>query len=296
MPLLDVRRRAGYLFLGVTLAQIILISAQVQSKSGVPLLEAVTFGILAEVQRAGSAGVSLVQRAWSEYVGLRSVRRENERLREELAAVQLLAQEQRSLADRARGLEQLLDLREQVKISTIAARVIAGSAVQNFRTLTVDRGSRDGVKADMAVIAPAGVVGRVIVATPGAAKVQLLIDGNAGAGALIERSRAQAVAVGVGDRLLRLGDDRVQLQDDRLRLQYVPDSSDIVEGDVVVTSGIEGIFPKGFLIGRVDAVQKSGAGYKQIVVRPAVDFSRLEEVLIVLTASPGRIAPQDGQP
>jgi rod shape-determining protein MreC len=118
--------------------------------------------------------------------------------------------------------------------------------------------------------------------------VQLLIDGNAGAGALIERSRAQAVAVGMGERFLRLGDDRVRLQDDRLRLQYVPDSSDIAKGDAVVTSGIEGIFPKGFLLGHVDDVEKAGAGYKQITVRPAVDFTRLEEVLVVLTPPPAR--------
>lgn len=294
MAPLDIRQRAGYLFLGVTLAQIILISAQVQSKSGVPVLEALTFGVLAEVQRAGSAGVSFVQGTWSSYIGLREVRRDNEQLRKELADARLMAQEQRAASDRARGLEELLRLREEVKLSTIAARVIAGGAVQNFRTLTIDKGSRDGVAKDMAVIAPAGVVGRVILAGPGAAKVQLLIDGNAGAGALIERSRAQAVAVGVGDRWLRLGDDRVQLQDDRLRLQYVPDSSDIVVGDVVVTSGIEGIFPKGFLIGRVDAVQKSGAGYKQITVRPAVDFSRIEQVLIVTTPPPGQRAEQEG--
>jgi rod shape-determining protein MreC len=254
----------------------------------VPVLEEVTFGLFAEVQRAGSSAVSSVQRVWKGYVDLRGVREENERLKEELAAAQVRVQQQRALADRARGLEQLLKLRENLELETVAARVIAGAAEQNFRTLTIDKGSEDGVRADMAVIAPAGVVGRVIIPTARAAKVQLLIDGNAGAGALIERSRAQAVAVGIGDRFLRLGDDRVRLQDDRLRLQYVPDSSDIVEGDTVVTSGIEGIFPKGFLIGQVDDVEKAGAGYKQIMVRPAVDFTRLEEVLVILTPPPAR--------
>jgi rod shape-determining protein MreC len=288
VAILDIRQRAGYLFIGVTLAQIILISAQVQSKSGVPVLEAVTFGLFAEVQRAGSSAVSSVQRNGGGFVDLRGVSEENERLKKELAATQIRVQQQRALADRARGLEELLKLSENLELETMAARVIAGAAEQNFRTLTIDKGNLDGIRADMAVIAPAGVVGRVIIPSARAAKVQLLIDGNAGAGALIERSRAQAVAVGMGDRFLRLGDDRVRLQDDRLRLQYVPDSSDIAKGDAVVTSGIEGIFPKGFLIGHVDDVQKAGAGYKQITVRPAVDFTRLEEVLVVVTLPPAR--------
>jgi rod shape-determining protein MreC len=296
VAILDIRQRAGYLFIGVTLAQIILISAQVQSKSGVPVLEEVTFGLFAEVQRAGAFAVSSVQQIWKGYVDLRGVREENERLKGELAATQVRVQQQRALADRARGLEQLLKLSENLELETAAARVIAGAAEQNFRTLTIDKGTLDGVRADMAVIAPAGVVGRVIIPTARAAKVQLLIDGNAGAGALIERSRAQAVAVGMGDRFLRLGDDRVRLQDDRLRLQYVPDSSDIAKGDAVVTSGIEGIFPKGFLIGYVDDVEKAGAGYKQITVRPAVDFTRLEEVLVVLTPPPARQPNAEGAP
>jgi len=104
-----------------------------------------------------------------------------------------------------------------------------------------------------------------------AAKVQLLIDRNAAAGALIERSRAQGVALGAGD--------------ERLRLEYVSETSDVVVGDLVVTSGIDGIYPKGFTIGHVDTVEKSGPAYKRITVKPAVNFSSLETVLVVLTPS-----------
>src|SRR5262249_41019229 len=136
------------------------------------------------------------------------------------------------------------------------------------------KGTRDGLHADMAVIAPAGVVGRVVVPSPRAAKVQLLIDRNAAAAALVERSRAQGVVVGTGDA--------------RLRLEYVSEVADIVQGDVVVTSGIDGIYPKGFVIGLVETVEKSGGAYKQIVVRPAVDFRSLEDVLVVLTPTPGK--------
>lgn len=272
VALLDIRQRAGYLFLAVMLGHIILISAQVNSRSGVPVLEAVTFGVFAEVQRGTSAIVSGGRAVWSGYVSLRQVRVENEALKQQLAAAQFDLQEQRALADRSRGLELLLDLRDRASLQTTAAEIIGAGATPDFRTLTISKGERDGLRSDMAVIAPAGVVGRVVVPSARAAKVQLLIDRNAAAGALIERSRAQGVAVGAGD--------------DLLRLEYVAEVSDVAVGDVVVTSGIDGIFPKGFVIGRVEAIEKSGGGYKEITVRPAVDFSRLEEVLVVVSPTP----------
>src|ERR1700716_1727719 len=103
MALQDIRQRSGYLFLGVILGHILLISAQVNSTSGVPVLESVTFGVFSEVQRALSGGVSGIRRGWSGYIGLRNLKAENEDLKRQLASAQVAAQEQRALADRARG-------------------------------------------------------------------------------------------------------------------------------------------------------------------------------------------------
>lgn len=272
MAILDIRRRAGYLFLAVMLGHVILISAQVNSRSGVPVLEAVTFGIFAEAQRGLSAGVAGLRRGWSRYVWLRGVEAENASLRRQLEGVEVQYQERRALADRARNLEELLALRDRSNLQTVAAEIIAASASPDFRTLTIDKGTSDGLTRDMSVIAAAGVVGRIVVPSRGAAKVQLLIDRNAAAGALIERSRAQGVAIGGGD--------------ERLRLDYVSEAADVVVGDLVVTSGIDGIYPKGFTLGHVDAVEKSGPAYKRITIRPSVNFSSLETVLVVLTATP----------
>ena len=108
--------------------------------------------------------------------------------------------------------------------------------------------------------------------------MQLLIDRNAAAGAIIERTRAQGVVVGGGD--------------DRLRMEYVSEVFDIVVGDVVVTSGIDGIYPKGFVIGQVESIERSGGSYKRITIKPAVDFRSLEEVLVVLTPTPAREAAE----
>jgi rod shape-determining protein MreC len=272
VALLDIRLRSGSLCLAVILGQILLISAQVNSKSGVPVIESVTFGIFSEVQRGLSGGFLGIRSVWTGYIGLRNLKVENEALKRDLAAAQVSVQEQRALADRTRGLERLLDLREHLDLKTVAAEIIGAAATPDFRTLTIDKGTRDGVKADMAIIAPAGIVGRLVVPSLRSAKVQLLIDRNAAAGAIVERTRAQGVVVGGGD--------------ERLRLEYVSEASDVIVGDVVVTSGIDGIYPKGFIIGRVEVVERAGGAYNRITIKPAVDFSSLEEVLVVLTPTP----------
>jgi len=215
--------------------------------------------------------ISGIRNTWSSYVGLRQVRSENELLKRELADAQIALQQQRALADRTRSLEQLLEFRDRTNLPMAAAEIVAAAAAPDFRTVTIDKGTRQGLRRDMAVIAPAGIVGRVVVPSPNAAMVQLLIDRNAAAGAIVERreSRAQGVVLGTGE--------------DRLRMEYVPETADVSVGDVVVSSGIDGIYPKGFIIGKVEVVEKAGTSYKQILVRPAVDFASLEEVLVVLS-------------
>ena len=281
MALLDVRRRSGYLFLAVIVGHVILISAQVNSRSGVPILESVTFGLFAETQRGLSTGVSGIRRMWNRYVWLRGVEAQNADLRRQLDEIRVQYQERRAQADRAAQLAETLALRDRSTLQTIAADVIASSASPDFRTLTIDKGTSDGLKPDLAVIAGAGAVGRIVVPSPRAAKVQLLIDRNAAAGALVQRSRAQGVALGGGD--------------ERLRLEYVSEASDVVVGDLVVTSGIDGIYPKGFTIGYVDTVEKSGPAYKRITIKPAVNFSSLETVLVVLTPSPVKQVEQENK-
>ena len=270
MALLEVKRRGStFLFFAVVVAHIVLISAQVTSKSGVPVLQAVTFGLVAQVQRAGATAITGVTSLWTGYVDLRGARTESEQLKRDLAATKLLLQQERALAQRTDGLSRLLDLKTRTPLETLAADVIAGPATPEFRTITISKGTSGGIRPDMGVLAPNGVVGRVIVPSANAAKVQLLIDRNAAAGALVERSRSQGVVLGEGDATLRL--------------DFVNSTADIRVGDTIVTSGMDGIYPKGFLIGKVEKVDRSGAAYRYVQVKPAVDFSTLEDVLVVLT-------------
>lgn len=269
MALLDVWQRPGYLFAALTVGHILLISAQLNTDRGVPVLENVTFGTFAEVQRGVSAAVGGVRTWWGDYVALQAVRDDNVRLREELSEMQVALQQERASAQQSRALEDLLDLRTRVPLATTAAAVIAGSASPDFRTLTIDKGTADGLGPDMAVIAPAGVIGRVV--TPGrrAARVQLLVDRNAAVGVTVERSRAQGVAEGTGDEM---------------RLNYVSGGADVVAGDIVVTSGIDGIYPKGFVVGQIESVERGAGALGVIRIQPAVDFSSLEVALVVTSA------------
>jgi len=269
---MDRRQRTGYLVLAIVLAHVILISAQVNAAPGTSVLQSVTFGVFSEVQRWVTSARDGVFDVWSGYVGLRGVREDNLRLNVEISDLQLELQEQRALANQTRSLERLLKLRETVALPTLSARVIAADSTPYFRTLTVDRGRDNGVRTDLAVIAPAGVVGRVV-GDPGprAAQVQLLIDRNAAAGALVERTRASGVVVGTDDSAL-------------LMMEYVSNLEDVRVGDEVVTSGIDGIYPKGFRIGKVTNVEEGVGLYQVIHVEPIVDFSQLEDVLVVLNS------------
>ncbi len=272
MPVSDFRQRTAVLFIAVLLGHIILISAQVNSRAGVPLLEVVTFGAFAEVQRGAAGFTGGIHNAWESYINLRGVRAENERLKEELGKLQVQFQQERARAERARQLERLLGFQQELNVETVPAVVIGAGATTDFRVITIDRGSSNGVSTNMAVIAPTGVVGRVVTPTAHASKVQLLIDRNAAAGALVERSRAQGIVVG----------------GENVRMDFVAATADVKVGDTIVTSGIDGIYPKGFVIGYVDTVDGGNGIYKAIRVRPSVDFNKLEEVLVVKTppASP----------
>jgi rod shape-determining protein MreC len=269
MAVLDIRQRTGWLFMGVIVGHILLIAAQVNTRRGVPLLEEFTFGTFAEVQRAATSAIATVRDNWVNYVALQDVRAENAKLKEEVASLRIGLQQERALAQQSRTLQDLLELKSAVRLSTTAAAVIAGGASPEFRTITIDKGTDGGVTSDMAVLAPGGVVGRIVMPTARASKVQLLIDRDAAAGVIVERSRAQGVVIGTGA--------------DRFRLDHVPGAADIQVGDRVVTSGIEGIYPKGFLIGQIESIDRQSGEFTDVVVRPAVEFSALETVLVVLT-------------
>ena len=271
MALLDIRQRVGWLFMTVTVTHLILISAQVQTRRGVPMLEEAIFGSMAEVQRVATGGIGEARGLWQNYVNLRQISRDNDNLKQRLSQLEVALQRERALAGQTRVLQQMLDLKAETPFATTPAMVIASGASPEFRTMTLDKGSSQGLATDMAVIAPSGIVGRVILPTPRAAKVQLIIDRNAAAAGLVERTRAQGVVVGTGS--------------DRMRFDFLPGAADIKVGDRVVTSGMDGIYPKGFVIGQIESIERSAGEFSNVLIRPSVNLSALETVLVVTSAT-----------
>ena len=242
--MLNRRQRIGYLALAVFIGHVLLISAQVNARPNSSLLKTLTFGTLTELQRVMAASVGAARGVWDGYVRLQDVQEENVVLRETVDRLELRLQRQNALVQRAKSLQHLLELRDSTDAITLTAEVIGVDATPWFQTLTVNRGSSDGVRSDLAVIAPNGVVGRVLdLPGPRAAKVQLLIDQNAAAGAVIERTRSAGIVSGLGNN-------------SELRMDYVSNLEDVEIGDRVLTSGTDGVYPRGFVIGVVSAVER----------------------------------------
>ena len=208
MALLDIRQRAGHLFIAVILGHVILISAQIQSKGGAPVLEAVAFGAFAEVQRGASAGVSGVRHAWSGYVGPAEVKgRERRAQAAGRRCSRFRCRSSGRSRTRAAGSSSCSVCAGSIEPQHVAAEIIAASATPEFRTVTIDKGSLSGLRTDMAVIAPAGVVGRVVGVEPARGQGAAAHRSQRGRWRDLERSRAQGIVVGGGD--------------DRLRMEYV---------------------------------------------------------------------------
>jgi rod shape-determining protein MreC len=273
-PVLEFQKRTGYLLVAALLGHLLLISAQVSSQQGVSVLETTIFGALSRVQELTAWVTQGVTGAWGNYVALKGHRARADALQLQLDRLGVELQHANAQARRAEQLEQLLQLRRTELPATMAARVIAVDPAAVFRTVTIDKGARDGVRRDMAVLSPLGVVGRVIDEPAAhAAKVQLIIDRNAGAGAFIDRNGAGGVVVGADS-------------DAPLRMEYVSNLSDVAVGDLVMTSGLDGIYPRGFVIGRIEKAERGSSLYKLIAIRPRVDFASLDTVLLVTAASP----------
>ena len=227
-----------------------------------------------------SATIQGVTATWRDYVDLRALREENKRLQLETTTLKRRLEQLQDQALETQRLERLLAMRQASRAEFLTARVVGKDATNWFKTILLDRGSADGIRRNQPVLAPDGLVGRVVEITPSSARVQLLTDPVSAVGGLIQRTRVTGIVSG------NLGAGA--------RVRYLPLMADVAVGDEVVTSGMGGVFPKGILIGRITSVErKSGALFQEATLQSAVDLSRLEEVLI-LTNLDGREGFESG--
>lgn len=266
-------RKAPLLLFAVLFVLLVLLSSQAKSQEGSSLLEGLLFRLMTPVARAADAVDETVSR-WAEgYIDLRMARVESLKLKEDLSRLQV--DRQRWEAERLEyaRLLRLLGLKEAVAFPSLAARVISRGHGLGATTLLINRGTSDGVAPNQPAIVPEGVAGRVIEVGPSTAKVQLALDPNSSIAALAERTRAQGVLNGRGGPLLRL--------------EYVSDLEDVQPGDRVVTSGLDRVFPAGLILGTVLRAEHGEGLVQTIEVEPAVDFGKLEEVLVLLPPPQG---------
>jgi rod shape-determining protein MreC len=268
---IDTARNSRFLLAALVLGHLVLISRQVDGGGGTSLLGRVVLTLLTPAQRAVAGVVRGIAGAWTGYVDLRAVREDNDHLRRRVQNLEMLLQQKQERAQEADRLREVLDLRQILPFETVVAEVVARDGLPWFRTLTLNKGTRAGVVLDAPVITSWGVVGRVVAVGPYAARVQLLIDRDSGVGVLIERSRVAGVVSG------QIPDARTP----QLVMKYVPSVADVEPGDVVVTSGLDRLFPKGLLVGRVASVGPPTGLFREIQVTPSARFEQVEEVLIV---------------
>lgn len=266
------RRRPLVLLVVVILAQVLLLAFQIRRDRDVRLIRVWSAELLTPMQRAGSYVVAKVDSVWFGYIDLRNVRRENRTLAEEVGDLRLKNQQLEGQAAQAIRLARLLGFRqENSDIPMMAAQVIGANADSTSRTVFINRGDEDGIRRNMAVITPDGVVGKISEALPHTSQVLLITDRESGVGALLTGTRTHGVVKGTGDPLLWM--------------DYVSTDERVPSGEQVLTSGEDRIFPKNLPVGWV-ASTKSGFPFQTIEVTPAAHLDRLEEVLVLLTEKP----------
>ena len=280
-------RRSRFALVGLVLAHLAAISHQVDGGGGASLLQRSLLSALSPLQRGVGALVGGVSEAWRGWGFHRETYLENRRLEARLRELETELRARSPRGQDADRLRELLELRRALPLETIAAQVVARDPGLWFRTLTLDRGEADGVTLNASVLSATGVVGRVFNVGAHAARVQILLDRDAGAGVMIERSRVPGVVAGQVSGSGSGTDD--------LLLKYVPGRADVVVGDVVVTSGLDRIYPKGLVVGRVRFVGEGSGLFRDIRVEPSARFDRLEEVLVVRRAQESLDTPHGVQ-
>jgi len=258
-------RRPALLLIAILALLFTLMAAQVRGGTGAA--EGLVLRGVSPILRFAAAATGGLSNIWQGYVDLRGVRDTNDTLRSELRLMTIRVNELEEARIENERLRSLLELRQAIGTSSVAATVI-GNKIGLSRTLLVDRGSDHGIRPNMPVLATDGVVGRVWTVSPRVSKIQLITDADAGTAVLVQRTRVQGILQGRGA--------------DVCSMEYVSIHDDVVEGDLIVTNGLDGIYPRGLPIGPVEQVGEGQGTLRLIAVRPRVRFNRLEEVLILL--------------
>ena len=235
--------------------------------------EQVVIELTAPFQKFITVTVRAVEKFWSDYFYLVEVNARNEALEEDIEALRMENGRYRELLASHQRLQKLLQFRQTINRPVLAARVIGWDPTGWFKSVIIDKGEDSGMRVNMPVVNSLGVVGKVVSVSSNYAKVLLIIDQNSSVDCLVQRTRDRGMVKGLATEVCTM--------------DYVVKSTGAAVGDVVVTSGLGGVFPKGLPVGRVARVlELPGSLFRGIDITPSVDFSKLEEVLVILEEAP----------
>ena len=255
-------------FILLAVVSLTLLTWKVKGRVPVALFESTVLSITHPLQQAATWTIRSLRDVWGNYVYLVNVQRDNQRLREE---IKWLRQENHRYLEahlQYQRLQQLLNFREQTPLDVVAAEVVGRNSSSWTEIIYINRGTRDKVAKGFPVVTYDGLVGQVIHAAPALSQVMLMTDFRSGIDALVQRTRASGVVAGRGR--------------DLAELKFLPIGTDLQPGDRLISSGMGGVFPKGLIIGVVKDIHRNGRQTQQVEIQPSVDFSDLEEVLVLV--------------
>ncbi len=266
--------RTAWLLIFITVSVFCIVFFAARGRFVTPFSSPAVITLLAPFQRAAAWAGAQVQGVVANVQDILTVHQQNQLLRSEVEQLRVQNVQANEYAAENIRLRELLGYTQSARqFDLVMARVIGREPTTWTRMIVIDRGTQHGVQKNMAVITARGLVGTVTDAGPISSKVQLILDPRSAAGALVQRSRVAGVVKGTPDDAMHP------------RMVNVPKSQDMAVGDIVVTSGFGGIYPKGIMVGTVSAVKNDSGGLLHYaVIEPATDFQRLEDVAVIVAS------------
>ena len=282
----EIRQRAPIWLVSLLVANLIIMAVDARDADGrQKILRVWTQTFASPIQNASSKATGATSGFFQQIWNFRSTARENEQLKERLTQVETELHTAQQAAAENERLKALLSLNEQTDIKKVPARVIARDPSVWFNTITINRGTSSGIAVNMPVVTASGIVGRIITVSPWASQVMLITDEKAGAGAVVGQL-GQSGALGS----IR---GRADLGAALIEMRYVSGLEKVENGDYVMTTGQDGIYPPGLNVGRVvDVKSGTATSAHQILIQPGAQLDHLEEVAVLLYRPPPKAVPE----
>lgn len=263
-------RRNLIIFVSLVLVSFALMTFDIRRSQSPSFFEKALMWVVSPVQNLITYTLDSTGDVVNHYLLVADVSRENEKLKVE---IDKLIQQNNQLREELRKRDRVAELlryQEQRELKSVVATVIGKDATQWARVVFINKGTQDGIRENLAVVTHAGVVGHVIQAGLNTSKVMLVVDGRSSIDTLFSHDRVSGIVVGTGMEFCEM--------------KYVPITAEVHVGDQIISSGLGGLYPKGLVVGTVISITKATQGlFQEITIAPSADFSRLEEVLVLLS-------------